>query len=493
MYPRPTGTTEGYVLGSNLVSPNPTKTIFAQTRSKALTRAPFPDGCVVAAFDSKKKNHPRVGIIYSSGDTELITEGDSPVLRAKDLESMSLIDQRSNIYASADSLGKVYVFQLIRGPRGNWGAYRVNDFQLQVPFPEGIRHTDKQRTNIEAMRIHPDPFTGEMCISWAGRGGADYAAGRGRQSIWLRTCPFDLTSYVPLYQRLREGLVFNTSGSAEWRAISDVDFMGTTAYFATAVDREEQTPLRSGDTRDALMQSGKLLFDSQIVATDLLTGQSEIVARIPFVKVEAIMVSPLAPGCIWWGSDDEALGTLVGEVSSEDVMDPTRRAVTRYKHPPSGWGLSGMAPGPVGHSGPSHRIVPERLTPTPDMYTGGAFTPAKRYAVPEGPVGGPMGPAIRRSRSANAQLSGYPQQPLVGQQPTRPRRRSRTPTRNYYQQPQVENSYNWAPQQTMPLVVEDVRSVTPVRSYTPTPIMNTSAPQQVVYSNNLYTSSGYYM
>jgi hypothetical protein len=313
--------------------------------------ASFPgNGTVLVVLDNKKpdRNLPRIGLAHNNGRLDIIYDGTSPVLQALDLESLSLVDPLRNIYAAADSLGNFYIFT-VSVTNGKLTANHIARSNLPIPNNEVAKANLPNSTNIEAMRVHRG-IDGSLLITWAGRGGGNYPGARlvnGRRAVWIRTAQLHPTSFQVLPNTIRQGLVMNVSGGFEWREITDIDFVGNTCVFSTAIDREEKTPLQPGQTRESLRQSGNNLFDSMIVSVDLTNYTSRIIADIKGIKVEAVMLDPSDPLRVWIGTDDEGLGAVIGEVTTNQYIDVASANSGRYRIPFTAFGVSGMAPGPT--------------------------------------------------------------------------------------------------------------------------------------------------
>ena len=87
----------------------------------------------VGVFDNKGsvEDKPRLGVVFN-GSVEYVTDGDSSVLAAHDLESISLIDRAAALYVACTSLGKTHVFRLQQTATG-YAAIQVATGQLPVP------------------------------------------------------------------------------------------------------------------------------------------------------------------------------------------------------------------------------------------------------------------------------------------------------------------------------------------------------------------------
>jgi hypothetical protein len=226
----------------------------------------------VLVFDNKGKVQadsteikPRLGVVIA-GVVEPVLAGDSSVLKAQDLESLSLVDQEKALYLAVTSLGQTHIFILEEGggpgsAATTFSAKQVATGQLPVPSDESTSWKDHNRTNIEATRCFGSPppsvvtaaklgegyVPGTPIIVYGGRGGDGYAGkmeteGTKPHGCWLRFATFDMQSGTPVRGDTAlwsEMMLENVGEDKNWRGLSSLDVVGNHLYFSAAFDGED--------------------------------------------------------------------------------------------------------------------------------------------------------------------------------------------------------------------------------------------------------------
>lgn len=298
---------------------------------------------VIVVFDNKgSEDNPRLGIV-KNGVIIPIVEGDSGVITAMDLESISLIEK--NIYLAATSLGATYVFSLERFGKSSFFAKKISEGQLPVPENESTAsHKDSNRTNIEAVFCVPGE---EVTCYWASRGG-------DCDSVWVRFAPFDPNTGMVDETRMSQMTLKNPGLTSEWRAVSSLYLKGDYIWFTSALDGEELGhPIKLDDLQRE-SEENKEAFKSIISRVNIKTEKIETFARFDGMKLEAMTFIPSDDESIlkiMVASDDEGLGSLIGTIhlnESLDIVKPVQfidiaSASEFYKIDRGNWGTSGMA------------------------------------------------------------------------------------------------------------------------------------------------------
>ena len=339
---------------------------------------PLPN-CVIV-FDNKGggDDKPRLGVARAGG-VDIVVAGDSTVLGAHDLESISLVDASRGLYVAATSLGEMHTFILQQSTEGGFAG---NDFlakhvakgQLPVPEDESTGSwRDANRTNIEAMRFvkfgtsaHFPSKSGT--ILWGARGGNGYAGKEGGSpTVWLRHAPFDAETCTVDMSQLVETTLPNLGENSAWRALSSMDVSGSLLYFASAFDGEEEGhELQVGDDKRQ-SAANQTAFKSLVACQHLGTGKITVLSKLSGVKLEGLCVldksvTPTSAANATYAdctqlllcTDDEALGCLMGKLYVTDgsvlrtpppiFRDFSEGASLRYpKVAGKRWGSSGVA------------------------------------------------------------------------------------------------------------------------------------------------------
>lgn len=322
-------------------------------------------GSVVFIFDNKKvveAARPRIGVLHKKdGTVNPIFTGNASVLEAQDLESISLIDEATQLFVATSSLGATHVFTIEGSASTNCSLRHVAKGQLPVPETESTRvWSDPNRTNIEATKTVRQK-DGTHIMIWGARGGSNYAGTPGpSKSVWVRQAPFDPTTGMIDETQMRM-FSFPSVGSDGWRALSSMDFDDKYMYNSTCFDGEEEG--FDLDLTDAARTSSanRAAFRSMILRTSFATGETQVLAHFDGMKVEAVMLGHAVDANgrrrLYLGSDDEGLGSLFGSIllpsgdSSKPLITKTNfvdLASASSAHYPQAahkrWGLSGMAP-----------------------------------------------------------------------------------------------------------------------------------------------------
>lgn len=330
-------------------------------------RRPLPDFVCVLDNKGGKEGKPRLGVVQG-GSVDHVIDGDASVLKAQDLESISLIQPLAALYVACCSLGSTHVFILQQTETG-FAAKQVATGQLPTPAGEATDiWSNPKRTNIEATRCLASPPSvlgdgSKPIMIWGSRGGTDYAGVAGSKkpeghTAWLRWAPFDPSTGMVDESGMTERKLANLGDSVAWRALSSLDVVGGEMYFTAAYDAEEEGVAlnkadvqRTGENRKA--------FRSLVGRLSLPNGEPSIVSRYDGLKLEGLTHVPAPSGTsalpqLLLGSDDEALGCLVataelvdgGKAIEGDIgfTNLGLRASARNKDVDlKCWGLSGMA------------------------------------------------------------------------------------------------------------------------------------------------------
>jgi len=269
------------------------------------------------AFDNKKvkdDTRPRIGVIHDeSGAVDPITAGNASVLAANDLESISLLDEQTDLYAAISSLGVVHTFRREKSPTHS--LRHISKGQLPVPDNESTRiWSDENRTNIEASRIKRKG-DGTYVAIWGARGGLNYAGIQGPQkSVWVRWAPFNPDTGSVDEAQIKALSLPSIGTHGAWRALASLDFDDQYLYFASAYDGEEDGhELEIADPK-RISEQNQAAFRSKIGRVSLASGSVEILASFLGMKVEAIVLAKDL-GRLYLASDDEGLGSLLGYLS----------------------------------------------------------------------------------------------------------------------------------------------------------------------------------
>ena len=301
---------------------------------------------------------PRIGVIMEkNGTCSPIHLGSASALSAQDLECISLIDPVDNSYVATTSLGVTHVFRLFYNQPtcfafGFLSAEHVAQGELSVPAEESQTLGAANQTNIEATAVFKDAF-GVLQMFWCGRGGVRTG------SSWTRQAPFSPSTGMCDRTAEQKGWFNNVKNITKWRTCSaivvEVEQYSTTFYFSSVYDGlEDGRELdMSGDQTNL---NNKKVFKSIVCKSVFaagLPGVTSVLAEFHGVKVEALMKIENGMGKVTHlvlGTDDEALGSLVGVMDVSNVMNTTfcdlgknsetKTFITRDK-----WGTSGMAPG----------------------------------------------------------------------------------------------------------------------------------------------------
>lgn len=306
---------------------------------------PLPN-CILV-FDNKGEGEhkPRLGIVRA-GAVDLVLEGDSSVLKAHDLESISLVDAARGLYVAVGSQGDMHVFTLHQSTDHEYAgnqfmAQHVAKGQLPVPEGESTKSwMDANRTNIEATRYIP---SGSPCLRhligdtstgvflWGARGGQDYAGVKGgSSSVWLRWAPFDAASATVDEAKMGQSSLPNLGETGAWRALSAVDVSGDVLYFTAAFDGEEEG--HDLDMSDAKRKStaNRRAFRSLVGSKHLGTGECRVLGSFAGFKAEALCKlddateeakapsggsgPPRGAKQFLMATDDEQLGCLLAKI-----------------------------------------------------------------------------------------------------------------------------------------------------------------------------------
>jgi hypothetical protein len=302
---------------------------------------------------------PRIGVVTGKdGQVKPIHLGDASVLKADDLECVSLLSAAENLYVATSSLGRVHVFKISVSLAGCFSsgfltADHVAEGQLPIPANESHIRGSINQTKIEATAVFLEPTTGLYKFFWAGRGGE--RTGRS----WTKMGVFNpKIASIDMAQPIEEGYMASITGLPKWRTCSclviEVEGSATHFYFASVYDGTEdgyELDLKTDQTS----VTNKKAFKSVIAQTTYRPGvpaTTSIIGRYEGIKVEALMKVENTMGKVThlvMGTDDEALGSLLGVVDLKHVADTTfvdlgkineeKTFITRNK-----WGTSGMAP-----------------------------------------------------------------------------------------------------------------------------------------------------
>jgi len=271
---------------------------------------------VVVVFDNKGKDDtaPRIGVVTRhTGESYVISKGNSPVLTSQDLECVQLVDPQANLYFATTSLGRMYTFTLVFSD-GDLECVDVAQGQLPVPPNESTASwKDANRCNIEATWLMHDALspTGKT-VFWAGRGG-------DALSSWYKCAHYNPQTASVDEDSVIDGCVNNVLGNPDYRTISCMDGIavnggtGVQLFFASAYDGEEKGHDLdlANDQTDA---DNRRAFKSAIARTDWPSGETTVIARYEGAKIEAMQLiesGGKATGLALF-SDDEGLGSLIG-------------------------------------------------------------------------------------------------------------------------------------------------------------------------------------
>jgi len=255
--------------------------------------------CLVI-FDNKAgvENKPRVGVVRG-GVVTTVLEGDSSVLKADDLESVSLIRPEEALYVGVTSLGACHIFILQEKAQKNgsstFSAKHVSQGQLPVPEGEATDiWSNPNRTNIEAARcfgvlppsVQKDQYAGEAPIMvWGARGGRDYAGVSGPcESVWLRWAPFDPTTGKVDEANMTESSIKNLGDDGSWRALSSLDMDDEFLYFTAAFDGEEEGINIKEDDAARTSSQNRKAFCSLVARKHIVSGETVVLGRFEVCK-----------------------------------------------------------------------------------------------------------------------------------------------------------------------------------------------------------------
>lgn len=316
-----------------------------------------PPRCVVVLDNKAHKDPeecPRLAVVEGDGVATPVTGGTASVVRANDLESISLVDAETGTYAAVESQCRVHVFTLSKSD-GAFVADQVATGALPAPDGEDTDNwKDPHPANVEAARVFRDA-RGDLACLWGARGGFNYAGSNApSDEVWLRYAPFDARRGTADARSVVSATLKNLGASGSWRALTclDVDASGR-IYFAACYDGEEDGHPRHKADRDHF--KNRRAFRSLVASVstpatvDAKTGDARILGRFSGIKIEALWRDE--NGRFTLVTDDEDLGSLIATVDlDENGVFPREvdffgiAAAARGGVAARHWGCSGVAP-----------------------------------------------------------------------------------------------------------------------------------------------------
>jgi len=268
---------------------------------------------------------PRLGVVIDDkGTCRVVKSGDSAVLQAGDLECISIVDPMDNTYVATSSDGTTYVFRLTFKQPGccdwQWGyLYADHVARGKLFTPPGTKDNE-----IEATAVFRDA-KGVLQMFWAGRG--------GEGDSWTLQAPFDVSTGNCDISKVQSGKMKPVM-SPKWRNCTAIQvhqfkeggITTTEFYFATVYDGTEDG-MELYLKGDQTFPENKKVFKSALCKSVNNMGvfTTEVIAQYEGILVEAIMlmVNPISGKVdkVLLGTDDEALGSLMGIQPVRDTKD----------------------------------------------------------------------------------------------------------------------------------------------------------------------------